>query len=185
MVSHRIFVLVGPTAVGKGTVVRRLLERYPSIYLSVSATTRAPRPGEVDGVHYHFFTHEEFDATTEAGEMLEWALVHGVNKYGTPRKPVEEAAAAGKTVLLEIDLAGARQIRTTDLDAYYIFLAPPSWEELERRLIGRGTESQEEQERRLRTARTELVAAEEFDEIVINDDLETTVTQLAQLMGLE
>lgn len=185
MAPHHLVVLAGPTAVGKGTVVRRLLEKHPEVVLSISATTRQPRPGEVDGVHYHFITHEEFDALIESGGMLEWALVHGTNKYGTPRGPVQEALDAGHRVLLEIDLAGARQVRSSMPGALFVFLAPPSWEELERRLLGRGTEGPEEQERRLATARVEMAAADEFDVIVTNDDLDTAVAQLAHLMGLE
>ena len=125
------------------------------------------------------------DSMIERGEMLEWALVHGKNKYGTPRGPVDQALAAGEPVLLEIDLAGARQVKVNRPDAQFIFLAPPSWEELERRLLGRGTEGPEERERRLATARVELEAASEFDHVVINDDVERAVGELAGLIGLE
>lgn len=185
MTKAQLTVLAGPTAVGKGTVVAVLKERYPTLNVSVSATTRDPRPGELNGVHYYFVSPSEFDAMIERGDMLEWALVHGKNKYGTPRGPVDEALESGKPVLLEIDLAGARQVRVNRPDAQFIFLAPPSWEELERRLIGRGTEGPEEQARRLATARVELEAASEFDHVVINDDVERAVDELARLIGLE
>ncbi len=185
MTQAQLTVLAGPTAVGKGTVVAALLERYPTLAVSVSATTRDPRPGELNGVHYYFVSPQEFDSMIERGEMLEWALVHGKNKYGTPRGPVDQALAAGKPVLLEIDLAGARQVKVNRPDAQFIFLAPPSWEELERRLLGRGTEGPEERERRLATARVELEAASEFDHVVINDDVERAVGELARLIGLE
>lgn len=185
MTQAQLTVLAGPTAVGKGTVVAALLGRYPTLTVSVSATTRDPRPGELNGVHYYFVSPQEFDSMIERGEMLEWALVHGKNKYGTPRGPVDEALAAGEPVLLEIDLAGARQVKVNRPDAQFIFLAPPSWEELERRLVGRGTEGPEERERRLATARVELEAASEFDHVVINDDIERAVGELAALIGLE
>lgn len=185
MTQAQLTVLAGPTAVGKGTVVAALRERYPHLLVSVSATTRDPRPGELNGVHYYFVSPQEFDSMIERGEMLEWALVHGKNKYGTPRGPVDQALAAGEPVLLEIDLAGARQVKVNRPDAQFIFLAPPSWEELERRLLGRGTEGPEERERRLATARVELEAASEFDHVVINDDVERAVGELAGLIGLE
>ena len=185
MTKAQLTVLAGPTAVGKGTVVDALTKRFPTLNVSISATTRDPRPGELNGVHYYFVSTQEFDAMIERGDMLEWALVHGKNMYGTPRGPVDDALEAGKPVLLEIDLAGARQVRINRPDAQFIFLAPPSWEELERRLIGRGTESPEEQARRLATARVELDAASEFDHVVINDDVERAVDELARLIGLE
>ncbi|WP_026461079.1 guanylate kinase [Schaalia suimastitidis] len=184
MDSPTLVVLAGPTAVGKGTVVRALLQHHPQVVLSVSATTRAPRPGEVDGTHYHFLSPQAFDELIATGGMLEWALVHGRHKYGTPREPVERALNEGRPVLLEIDLAGARQVRKSFPDALFVFLAPPSWEELERRLIGRGTEDAAERERRLETAKTEMAAKDEFDVIVINDDLDQAVSKLAELMGL-
>ena len=185
MTQAQLTVLAGPTAVGKGTVVAALRERYPHLLVSVSATTRNPRPGEVNGVHYYFVSPEEFDSMIEGGEMLEWALVHGTNRYGTPRGPVDAALAVGEPVLLEIDLAGARQVRANRPDAQFIFLAPPSWEELERRLLSRGTEGPEERERRLATARVEMDAASEFDHVVINDDIDRAVRELAGLIGLE
>ena len=182
--SARLTVLAGPTAVGKGTVSADLRARYPRVWLSVSATTRPPRPGEVDGVHYHFVSPEKFDAMIDGGELLEWAVVHGKNRYGTPRRPVEERLAAGEPALLEIDLQGARQVRTTMPEAQFVFLAPPSFEELVRRLVGRGTEDEEERERRLRTARVELAAESEFDHVIVNDDVRRATDELVGQMGL-
>ncbi|MCT2025959.1 guanylate kinase [Dermabacter hominis] len=180
----RVVVVAGPTAVGKGTVTRRLLEKYPEVYLSVSATTRDPRPGEVDGIHYFFWSPEQFDDAVKNGDMLEWALVHGRNRYGTPRSAVEAARAEGRAVILEIDLEGARQVRSSMPDARFVFLAPPSWDVLVERLVGRGTESPEEQERRLETARVEMAAEEEFDVTIVNDDLDEAVDALAREAGL-
>lgn len=180
----RLTVLAGPTAVGKGTVSSDIRARYPQIWLSVSATTRAPRPGEVDGVHYHFVSVDEFDRMAAAGELLEWAVVHGRNRYGTPRRPVEERLAAGVPTLLEIDLQGARQVRASMPDARFVFLAPPSFDELVRRLVGRGTEDAEERERRLATARVELAAEAEFDHVVVNDEVTRATDELARLMGV-
>jgi guanylate kinase len=180
----RLTVLAGPTAVGKGTVSTDIRARYPEIWLSVSATTREPRPGEVEGVHYHFVSPAEFDAMAERGELLEWAVVHGQNRYGTPRRAVEERLAAGEPALLEIDLQGARQVRSTMPGARFVFLAPPSFEELERRLVGRGTEGPEERERRLATARVELAAEPEFDHVIVNDDVRRATDELVQVMGL-
>ena len=177
------FVLTGPTAVGKGTVIAELRKEVPDLWFSISATTRAPRPGEVDGVNYFFVTHEEFDRLVAEGQMLEWAVVHGLNKYGTPRGPVDEALAQGRTVLLEVDLAGARQIRESMPEAAQIFLAPPSWEELEARLRGRGTESAEEQRRRLETAKVELAAEGEFDEVVVNITVAQATEDILKIMA--
>ncbi len=185
MDTPRLTVLAGPTAVGKGTVVAALRRRHPELTVSVSATTREPRPGEVDGTHYHFVSDQRFDELVNTGQMLEWATVHGTHRYGTPRGPVEEALAQGRPVLLEIDLAGARQVRRTMPDAELVFLAPPSWEHLEKRLVGRGTEGPVERARRLDTARVELAAESEFDRIVINDDVERAAGELARVMGLE
>ncbi|QAY64743.1 guanylate kinase [Xylanimonas allomyrinae] len=184
-VPARLTVLAGPTAVGKGTVSADVRARYPQVWLSVSATTRAPRPGEVHGVHYLFVTSEEFDSLVAEGQMLEWAVVHGRNRYGTPRGPVEEHLAAGVPTLLEIDLQGARQVRASMPDARFVFLAPPSFEELERRLVGRGTEDAEERERRLATARVELAAESEFDVTIVNDDVHRATDELVSHMGLE
>ena len=180
----RLTVLAGPTAVGKGTVVAELRRRHPDLFVSVSATTRQPRPGEADGVHYHFVSDEDFDSLVASGQMLEWALVHGAYRYGTPRGPVQDRLDAGCPALLEIDLAGARQVRRAMPEARLVFLAPPSWDELVRRLAGRGTENPQEQERRLATARAEMEAADEFDHIVVNDTVASATAQLERLMGL-
>ncbi|WP_182048963.1 guanylate kinase [Changpingibacter yushuensis] len=179
------FVISGPSGVGKGTVLSYVVKDHPEIWLSVSATTRQPRPGEVHGKHYYFLTEAEFDAMVDQGQMLEWALVHGTDRYGTPRKPVADAIAAGKTAVLEVDLKGARQIRQSMPEATQIFLVPPSWEELERRLRGRGTESEEQIERRLETARQELAAQSEFDVVVKNDSVSRATAQLLHIMGIE
>ncbi|GAB3674988.1 guanylate kinase [Angustibacter aerolatus] len=177
--------LAGPTAVGKGTVSATVRARFPQIWLSVSATTRPPRPGETDGVHYLFVDDDRFDEMVAAGELLEWAVVHRRARYGTPRRPVEEALAAGRPALLEIDLQGARQVRASMPDARFVFLAPPSWDELVRRLVGRGTETPEERERRLSTARDELAAEPEFDVTIVNDDVERAAGELVRQMGIE
>ena len=165
--AGRLIVLTGPTAVGKGTVEAKLRADHPEVWVSVSATTRAPRPGEVDGVNYWFLTEDEFLAREAAGEFLETAVVHGMAHYGTLLKPVEEHLAAGVPTILEIDLQGARRVKQRaaelDLEVVYVFIAPPSFEELERRLIGRGTETAEQQARRLETAKVELAAESEFD----------------------
>lgn len=178
----QITVLAGPTAVGKGTVVSYLKQHYPQVRLSVSATTRAPRPGEIDGEHYYFVSDAEFDRMLAQNELLEWATVHGVHRYGTPKQPLLDAAAAGYLVLLEIDLQGARQVRAADPAAQLVFLAPPSWEELVSRLTGRGTESPDEQERRLSTAKVEMAAASEFDVVIVNDVVADAAEQLVQVM---
>ncbi|HEY5516119.1 MAG TPA: guanylate kinase [Pengzhenrongella sp.] len=180
----RLTVLAGPTAVGKGTVSADIRARYPEVWLSVSATTRAPRPGEIDGVHYHFVTDEVFDRMVADAALLEWAVVHGRNRYGTLRAPVEQRLVAGQPVLLEIDLQGARQVRRTMPAARFVFLAPPSWEELERRLVGRGTEDAKERARRLRTARVELAAEPEFDVTIVNDDVRRATDELIRVIGL-
>ncbi|OKL50099.1 guanylate kinase [Boudabousia marimammalium] len=181
----QVTVLVGPTAVGKGTVMAALRQEHPEISYSVSATTRLPRPGEVDGVHYFFVTRERFKEMVDAGMMLEWAEVHGLNYYGTPREPVEAAIAAGRPVLIEVDLAGARQIRASMPQARHVFLAPPSFEVLVERLTGRGTESEQEQARRLETALTEMAAQDEFDQVIVNDTVDNCVRALAEFMGLD
>lgn len=178
----RLTVISGPTAVGKGTVVRYLLEHFPNLHLSVSATTRAPRPSEVDGVDYYFLTSEEFDVLVETGQMLEYAVVHGSNRYGTPRTPVQKALDEGKIVLLEIDIQGARQVKAAMPEARLVFIAPPSWDELVNRLHGRGTETPAEQERRLETAREELAAQSEFDHVVINDEVARCAHEVLDLM---
>lgn len=181
-VSARLTVLAGPTAVGKGTVSADIRARHPEIWLSVSATTRAPRPGEIDGVHYFFVDEARFDEMVEHGELLEWAVVHGAHRYGTPRAAVEERLAAGRPVLLEIDLQGARQVKKSMPGAHFVFLAPPSWDELVRRLVGRGTEGESERERRLETARVELAAESEFDLVIVNDDVTRAADELAAVI---
>ena len=177
----RLIVLAGPTAVGKGTVAAWVREHHPEIYMSVSATTRPPRPGEIDGRHYHFVSAEEFDHLVATDGLLEWATVHGVNRYGTPRAAVEERLAQGESVLLEIDLQGARQVRRHLPEAFLVFLAPPSWDELVRRLVGRGTETEAERERRLATAREELAAVSEFDATIVNTEVEEAGRELVDL----
>lgn len=174
----------GPTAVGKGTVVAELRRQHPEIFVSVSATTRPPRPGEVEGVHYLFVSEAEFDRLVAGNELLEWAVVHGRHRYGTPSAPVLAALAAGQEAVLEIDLQGALQVRERWPDAYLVFLAPPSWEELVRRLVGRGTETEEERTRRLATATRELAAEDEFDTTVVNRDIAQAVADLVALLGL-
>jgi len=177
----RLLVLAGPTAVGKGTVSTYIRDHYPQVALSVSATTRKPRPGEVHGEHYFFVDDAEFDRMIAAGELLEYATVHNAYRYGTPRGPVQEALEAGRTVLLEIDLQGARQVRAAEPSATLVFLLPPSWDELVHRLVGRGTEDEEERARRLRTARVELAAQNEFDFFVVNDDVAEAARQVVEL----
>ena len=181
----RLVVLAGPTAVGKGTVAAVVRESHPDVWISVSATTRAPRPGEVDGVHYHFVSDEQFDQMVADDDLLEWAVVHKAARYGTPRGPVEEALRAGRPSMLEIDLQGARQVRRTMPDALFVFLKPPSWEELVRRLVGRGTESEEERERRLVTAREELASEPEFDVTIVNHEVRAAADDLVTLMMLD
>ncbi|MFJ2541727.1 guanylate kinase [Microbacterium sp. NPDC087589] len=177
----RLLVLAGPTAVGKGTVAAHIREHNPEIHLSVSATTRAPRPGEVDGVHYYFVDDAEFDRLIAEDELLEYAVVHNRSRYGTPRAPIDAALAAGKTVLLEIDLQGARQVRKAEPAATLIFLLPPTWDELVQRLVGRGTEGAEERARRLRTAKVELAAQNEFDHLIVNEDVAAAAAEVVEL----
>jgi guanylate kinase len=180
--QSQLVVLAGPTAVGKGTIAAYVRTHFPDVWLSVSMTTRPPRPGEVAGVHYYFADDAEFDRLVAAGEFLEYAVVHGRAKYGTPRGPVERALHQGRLALLEIDLQGARQVRATMPGALFVFLRPPSWEELVRRLVGRGTEEQEEREVRLATARRELAAATEFDVTIVNDDVRRASEELVSLV---
>lgn len=182
--SPRLFVLAGPTAVGKGTVAADVRANHPEIHISVSATTRKPRPDEQHGVHYWFVSESEFDDMASRGDLLEWAVVHGAARYGTPRRPVEEALLAGRPVLLEIDLQGARQVRQSMPEACFVFLMPPSWEELMRRLETRGTETVEERARRLDTAREELAAEAEFDTTIVNHEVHEAAEQLVALMML-
>jgi guanylate kinase len=178
----RLTVLAGPTAVGKGSVSADIRAHHPEVWISVSATTRAARPGEENGVHYWFVSEAEFDRMVAEDELLEWAVVHRAARYGTPRAPVEEMLAAGRPALLEIDLQGARQVRAAMPEARMVFLAPPSWEELVRRLVGRGTEGQDERERRLASARLELAAEAEFDATIVNTEIHDAAEELVALM---
>lgn len=178
-----VTVLAGPTSVGKSTLSRYIRAIYPQVHFSVSATTRPPRPGEIDGEDYLFIDADRFDQLVAEDAFLEWATVHKKHRYGTLRSTVEEALAEGKRVLLEIDLQGARQVRSRMPEAQFVFLAPPSWEDLVKRLIGRGTESEEEQQRRLETAKIELAAEPEFDVTIINDDVDRAAAELVARMG--
>ncbi|MEU5435869.1 guanylate kinase [Streptomyces sp. NPDC020719] len=177
----RLTVLSGPSGVGKSTVVAHMRKVHPEVWLSVSATTRKPRPGERHGVHYFFVDDEEFDKMVANGELLEWAEFAG-NRYGTPRRAVLERLEAGEPVLLEIDLQGARLVRESMPEALLVFLAPPSWEELVRRLTGRGTEAPDVIERRLAAAKVELAAEAEFDTTLVNTSVEDVARELLALM---
>ncbi|MEV6588888.1 guanylate kinase [Streptomyces acidicola] len=179
----RLTVLSGPSGVGKSTVVAHMRKEYPEVWLSVSATTRKPRPGEKHGVQYFFVTDDEMDKLIANGELLEWAEFAG-NRYGTPRRAVLERLEAGEPVLLEIDLQGARQVRESMAEAQLVFLAPPSWEELVRRLTGRGTEPPEVIERRLDAAKIELAAEPEFDTTLVNTSVEDVARELLALMDV-
>lgn len=181
MGTGRLIVLTGPSGVGKGTLLRLLLQRHPELYLSTSATTRNPRPGEEHGQHYYFVTPEKFQDMVNKGELLEWAEFAG-NCYGTPRHPVEEKIHQGKWVILEIELEGARQIRKNFPGALRVLVLPPSMEELEYRIRSRGQDSDEAIARRLTRARAEIAAAHEFDVQVTNDDLEAALSRIEQIL---
>jgi guanylate kinase len=179
----RLIVLAGPSGVGKSSVVDELRRRLPELYFSVSATTRDPRPGEVDGTDYHFVGPAGFDRLIERGELLEWAEIHGgLQRSGTPREPVERELAAGRPVLVEVDLAGARAIKSALPEAVTVFLAPPSLAELTRRLQQRGTESAAQFARRLETAQDEMAARDEFDVVLVNHDLQVVAARLVDLV---
>lgn len=182
--ESRLTVLSGPTAVGKGTLVSRLRRDHPDVWVSVSATTRPARPGEIDGVHYLFVSDDEFDRMIANGELLEWAIVHGAARYGTPRQPVLDALAAGRAAILEIDLQGARQVKESWPEARFVFLTPPSWDELVRRLVGRGTETEAQRQRRLETARAEMAAQPEFDHVIVNGEIGQATEDLVGLLRL-
>jgi guanylate kinase len=182
--QSRLVVLAGPTAVGKGTVSRHIRATYPDVLLSVSATTRPPRPGEVEGEHYYFVSDSEFDAMIERGDFLEYAVVHNAYKYGTPRPPVDRALADGKSVLLEIDIQGARAVKAAMPEALLVFLLPPTIEELVRRQRGRGTEGPEEQARRLETAKVEMAAQDEFDVKVVNHEVGQAAREVVELLDV-
>jgi guanylate kinase len=177
----RLAVLSGPSAVGKSTVVEEIRRNHPEVWLSVSVTTRPPRPGEKHGVQYFFVDDDEFDRLIRAGEFLEWAG-YGEHRYGTPRTPVLDHLSAGTPTLLEVDVQGARQVRAAMTDALLIFLAPPSWDELVRRLVGRGTEAPDVVERRLELAGGELAAASEFDITLVNTSVPDVADQLINLL---
>jgi guanylate kinase len=173
----KLIVLTGPSGVGKGTLLKILLERHSQLYVSISATTRPPRPGEVDGKSYYFVDRPRFEELMRSGSLLEWAEYAG-NYYGTPKQQVEEKIALGQWVILEIELKGARQIRQSFPSALSIFLLPPSLEELEKRIQNRGQDSLEAMAIRLATARAEVAAAEEFDYQIVNEDLEIALAQI-------
>ena len=181
--------LTGPTAVGKGTVEAALLAKHPEVWVSVSATTRDPRPGEVNGVNYWFMSESEFLRKEQAGEFLETAVVHGMAHYGTPLQPVLDHLAAKIPTILEIDLQGARRVKqqaaAMGLEVVYVFIAPPSYDELVRRLVGRGTETEEQRKKRLETAKVELAAEPEFDVTIVNNTVEQAADDLWQVIAQE
>jgi guanylate kinase len=179
--APKVFVITGPSGVGKGTLIRGLLERVPELELSVSATTRAPRPGEEDGVDYHFLTSERFESRVNAGDFVEHASYSG-NRYGTLRSELERRLAAGAGVVLEIEVQGARQVRASMPDAVAVFIAPPSLDALRARLVGRGTDSPEQVDERLRTAERELEAQPEFGHVIVNDRLEQATDELVEIV---
>jgi guanylate kinase len=180
----KVFVITGPSGVGKGTLIRSLFDRVPELRLSVSATTRAPRPGEQDGVAYHFLERAEFDRRVDAGDFVEWAEYSG-NRYGTLRSELDRTIAGGQPVVLEIELQGARQVREKMPEAVQVFIAPPSPETLRTRLVGRGTDTPEQVQRRLETAAAELAAQPEFPHVVINDRLDEAVDALVAIVQRE
>ena len=185
----RLIVLTGPTAVGKGTVEAALLAKHPQVWVSVSATTREPRPGEVNGVNYWFMSEAEFVRKEQEGKFLETEVVHVMAHYGTPLQPVLDHLAANTPTILEIDLQGARRVKQKasqmGLDVVYVFIAPPSYEELVRRLIGRGTENEEQRAKRLETAKVELAAEPEFDVVIVNNTVDQAADDLWKVIAEE
>lgn len=181
---NQLYVLAGPSGVGKGTVVAALKKKYPGLSVAISATTRPARPHEIDGLHYHFISEMEFSQLIKENGFLEWATVHQKHRYGTLAEPVRKELSKVHPVLLEIDLAGARQIKDKYPNAQFIFLMPPSKEELIKRLVGRGTEKEEEIQRRLKTAEVELAAVSEFEYVVLNDSVEKAAQELAEIIGI-
>lgn len=181
MAEGSLYVISGPSGAGKGTLVERILDGHPDITLSISATTRQPREGEVDGVHYHFMSVDEFEDVIARDGFIEWAQVHS-NYYGTPLAPIEQHLAAGDTVLLEIDVQGAFQVLDKLPQAKLVFIAPPSIKELERRLRGRGTETEEVIAQRLANAKGEMDASKDYDFVIVNDDLERATKELARVL---
>ena len=182
--SGKLTVITGPSGVGKGSLVKGLLTLHPEIWLSVSATTRIPRVGEVEGQHYFFMTANHFEELAQKGGFVEWAEFAG-NRYGTPREPIQKELDSHRPVLLEIELEGARQVRRSFPEAFQVFVAPPSLEELERRIRGRATDTEDAIHKRLSRAKEELIAQDEFDAVVINDDLGLAVKQLEELICLK
>ena len=181
VVTSKLFVISGPSGVGKGTLVARARARIPGLGLTVSATTRPMRPGEVDGREYYFLSDEEFSRRVDAGEFVEWAQVFD-HRYGTLASEVDRNLGEGRSVILEIDVQGALQVRERYPDAVLIFIMPPSREELRARLTGRGTESEESLELRLATAEREIALADRYDEVLVNDDLDTAADELVRLL---
>lgn len=181
--AGKLIVLTGPSGVGKGTLVRSLLQRHPQLYLSISATTRSPRAGEADGEHYYFVNRSDFEKMIAENQLLEWAEFAG-NYYGTPSLPIEQQIAQGKSILLEIELEGARQIHQSFPSALRIFILPPSFAELEKRLRDRSSDADEAIARRLQRAQVEVDAADEFDLQIVNDDFDTALQQLETAMDL-
>jgi len=181
MRKGNLFIISGPSGAGKGTLVRELIGRVDDAWVSVSVTTRSPRPGEVDGRDYHFASDQEFDRLMASGGLLEWAEVHG-NRYGTPRSEVEAEVAAGRQVILEIDPQGAFQVKALVEGSVLVFVMPPSWEELQRRLEGRGSESKAQVETRLQTAERELELVGEYDHVVLNDDVLRATNELVRII---
>lgn len=173
----KLIILTGPSGVGKGTLMRSLVQRHPELHYSVSVTTRSPRPGEIDGKDYYFVSRREFEQLVAAGELLEWAEFAG-NYYGTPREAVINQVRSGKCVVLEIELEGARQIRASYPSAFSIFILPPSMSELEKRIRGRAQDSEEAIARRLHRAEEEISAADEFALKIVNDDFETALNTI-------